>query len=200
MVQLVSDKTNLVAQILLDGAVEILGEADLQKVMPPVLPGSTWAEEKYATVQVGAFLSRLQEQYREPGSCGLALRIGRAAFRYGLKRFGDQVGFRSMEYRLLPAPRRLKSGLHTLARLFEEETDGEIAVSEDNAAWLWQVRRGFLCQGTPETNLECCLTMGLLQEFATWAGGGRFYRVVETECRASSSPACVYRIERKPLD
>jgi predicted hydrocarbon binding protein len=49
-------------------------------------------------------------------------------------------------------------------------------------------------------NQECYLIAGLLQEFTTWADGGRFYRIMETECRGNGSQACLYRIEKKPLD
>lgn len=150
--------------------------------------------------QAGPFLRELEAIYGTSGGRGLALRIGRATFRYGLKHFGEQAGFRATEFRLLPAPRRLENGLRALARIIAKEWGGEIQVSDEGAHWLWRMEPGRSIAGSSSQGASCFLIAGLLQEFTAWAGGGRFYRVVETECLASGSPACLYRIEKRPLD
>lgn len=146
-----------------------------------------------ALIQFNAFIQALEEIYGQPASRGLALRIGRASFQYGLKKYGDQAGFRAMEFRLLPAPRRLENGLRSLAQIIARECGSSISVSDEGAYWQWRVDRQTTAQ-------DCFLIAGLLQEFTNWAGGGRFYRVEETECQACGSLACTYRIEKKPLD
>lgn len=196
------------AQILLDGAQEVLGMETMQKVLarfvPQTSPLTSEKARNYLSSQSGAFFRALEEIYGVPGRNGLALRIGRAAFRHVLNYYGDQAGFRKMEYRLLPAPRRLGSGLLSLAKILAEETGSQITVSEEDTCWLWSVQPGSLPASLGPASAagsqECYLTAGLLQEFTMWAGGGRFYPIMETECRGNGSQACLYRIEKKPLD
>jgi hypothetical protein len=42
----------------------------------------------------------------------------------------------------------------------------------------------------------CHFNVGMLQEFLTWAGGGKIYHVLETECIAQGGSACTIRIEK----
>lgn len=189
--------SNMTARILLQGAQEILGLDMLQKVFER-LGFSGSALEKGARyglplAQAGPFMRALEDIFGGPVSQGLALRMGRAAFQYGLKQYGDQAGFRAMEYRLLPAPRRLENGLHSLAKIVAHECGSKITVSDEGSFWQWRVDR-------PTAAQDCFLIAGLLQEFTTWASGGRIYQVVETECLACGSPACMYRVEKRPLD
>jgi len=193
----VNTDSNVTAQILLDGAREILGMELVQKVFQRIghedIPIDRGMRGVPVRLQVGPFFQALAEIYGEAGSRGLALRIGRAAFQYRLKKYCDQAGFRAMEFRLLPAPRRLESGLRSLAQIVERECGGKIQVSDEGAYWQWRVTR-------KATTQDCFLIAGLLQEFTYWAGGGRVYRVEETECQACGSLACTYRIEKRPLD
>ncbi len=169
----------------------------MQKVIERVglahISGGRRPQDTFSLAQVNLFMHALKEMCGETGSRGLALRIGRAAFQYGLKRYGDQAGFRSMEYRLLPAPRRLEDGLHRLANIVEGEWGSNITVSDEGTFWQWRMSRQAVTQ-------DCFIIAGLLQEFTSWAGGGRFYRVLETECQGWGSPACTYRVEKKPID
>ncbi len=205
----------MTAQILLDGAQEILGMETVRKVVerlsllenqPRQNPFTGDLERDLSIAKTGPFLRELKVMYGERGGDGLAVRIGRAAFRSVLKHLGEQAGFRATEFRLLPASRRLENGLRILARMVGEECGGKVAVSDEGAYWLWRIDRSRSNGGTllgsvrlPGDN-PCYLIAGLLQEFTTWAGGGRFYPVVETECLASGSPACLYRIEKRPID
>lgn len=194
-------------KILLDGAIELLGQENFQRVMG-LLPAdlafsldsshsnhSTWSAEA-----VGAFLDMLDATYGELGGHGLALRIGRSAFKFGLKQFGDRVGLRETEFRLLPAPRRQSAGLAILARVIGEQLGDAIRVIDHGAFWEWRSERCPLCSSRHSAGACCYLTVGFLQEFMSWAGGGRFYQVTETACRADGSTACVFRIDKKPLD
>jgi hypothetical protein len=193
----VNTDSQVAAHILLDGAQEILGMELIQKVIERAglehISAVHGSRPNLSFAQVNLFMRALEEMCGETGSHGLALRIGRAAFQYGLKQYGDQAGFRSMEYRLLPTPRRLESGLHSLAKIVARECGSKITVSDEGAFWQWQMGRQAAAQ-------DCFLIAGLLREFTSWAGGGRFYRVVETECQVWGNPACTFRVEKRPLD
>lgn len=189
----VSADTNLSVQILFEGAQVVLGAERMQEFRN-LLPraGVTHAPGDEA----GRFLCALEARFGSPAVHGLALRIGRATFSYWLKYMGDQLGFRSQEFRLLPAPRRIEAGLQVLAEKMGVLCGESIVLSDEGQYWNWQV----VNQPQPETATLCFLEVGLLQEFVSWAGGGRFYPVAHTECRAAGSPACTYRIDKRPLD
>ena len=197
-------------QILLEGAQELLGSATLQslieRLQPDPLPWNGNGARKRSDhlrsvfLQPERFVQALEAVYGVQGGRGLALRIGRAAFKYGLAQLGEQAGLNSVEFRLLPAPRRLKTGLAALAGIVSQEFGDEVQVIDQGDAWLWQSTNCPVCRGRQSEDPCCTLTVGLLQEFASWAGGGRFYRVTEINCRATNQPLCVFRIDKKPLD
>lgn len=193
----VNTVSQVTAQILFNGAQEILGMDMLQKVMERLghanISSQSVRHGDLPVAEVGPFMRALEDIYGKPGGQGLALRIGRAAFQYGLKQYGEQAGLRTMQFRLLPAPRRLESGLHSLAQIIASEYASKISVTDEGAYWQWRMTRQKAGQG-------CFLIAGLLQEFTAWAGGGRFYRVMETECQARGSRACTYHIEKRPID
>jgi hypothetical protein len=197
------------AQVLLNGAQEILGLETTQKIFERISPGDPQRGirlmQDMPFREAGPFLQALEEIYGEPGGRGLALRIGRAAFHYGLKSFDDLAGLRTMAFRLLPAPRRLENGLHTLAQFLGAQYGWQIAVLDEGDHWLWRIHcqpaeRDLENQAHQAAGQDCFLIAGVLQEFASWAGGGRFYRVVETECRSSGCLDCKYRIDKRALD
>lgn len=189
----VSVESKLTVQILFEGAQEVLGIERMQAVRNLLPQAGALCSPADETEQ---FLRVLEEMFRAPAVHGLALRIGRATFPYWLKYLGDQLGFRNQEFRLLPAPRRIDAGLQALAGMLGELCGEEIILSDEGKYWQWQV----VDRLRSETVSACFLKVGLLQEFACWAGGGRFYPVTRTECCAAGGSACTYRIDKKPLD
>lgn len=193
----VNTVSQVTAQILLDGAQEILGMEKMQKVMERLgrehISSNNERGQAVSLTRIGPFMRALEDIYGKSGGRGLALRIGRAAFQYGLKQYGERAGFRTIQYRLLPAPRRLETGLRSLAQIITSESACKISVTDEGAYWQWRMSRQAAGQGR-------FLVAGLLQEFTAWAGGGRYYRVMEAECQAGGSQACTYHIEKRPID
>jgi len=142
----------------------------------------------------------LEQRYGAASGRGLALRIGRSAFKYLLQRRGDTMGLNSVDFRFQRAPLRMKTGLHLLAQELIKDSGDRITISEDAAYWVWRSERCPVCWGRETGEASCYLTVGLIQEFLAWAGSGRYYRVIETECRAAGAAACTFRIDQKPLD
>ena len=199
--------SDLITQIFLEGAEDVLGADQLRRLVKEITPRGNESEGKYpgedsslTMVDAGPLLWRLESMYGVAGGRGLAVRIGRSAFKYGLRQYGDQAGFHTAEFRLLPSPRRIAAGLQVMAQLLGEECHDVITVTDGDTCWLWQSQRCPICHDHTSPDPCCYLVAGLLQEFAAWAGGGRFYPVMETACRASGGPACEFRIDKKPLD
>lgn len=186
--------SSLSAQIFLEGAQELLGPDRLEKIAGGLSLSSPSLPELWE------LLRTLERIYGVPGGRGLAFRIGQTAFKYALRGAGQRIGLRDREFHLLPHQRRLETGLRILAAEIGREWGQSISVSDSPTCWL-------LCVEEEQTHPDCtrsepcCLALaGLLHAYMVWAGGGRFHRIVETDCRASGSPACVFQIEKKPLD
>jgi predicted hydrocarbon binding protein len=145
-------------------------------------------------------MSALDDLYGVRGGRGVALRAGRASFKYLLHTFGEKIELTSMNFRLQPTRLRLKAGLNKLSELLSKEWGSQIKLSEDARYWYWRVQDCPECKETDSDHVMCHFTTGLLQEYLSWAGGGKFYTVAETECCARGAEACIFRVDPVPLD
>ena len=66
--------------------------------------------------ELGTLMRSLDIMYGPRGGRGLALRAGRACFKYGLKEFGPALGISDLDFRLLPLHMKLKVALTSSAR------------------------------------------------------------------------------------
>jgi predicted hydrocarbon binding protein len=185
--------TTIPVNILFQGAQDLLGSENLRNVID-LLPSPVSLDD------ASHFVDILEARYGLAGGRGIALRIGRIAFQYGIKQFGEQAGFNTVEYRLLPAPRRLEIGLQRIADIVSLHCNDKITILDEGVQWLWRSESSPFCQDRHSADPCCFLTVGFLQAFMSWAGSGRFYRVVETNCQAVGDNCCIFRIDKKPLD
>jgi predicted hydrocarbon binding protein len=188
------DVSDIATQIFLEGTWELLGVEQWSRIA-----GGDHASGISEKTVAGVLSCKLEEIYG-PAGHGLALRIGRAIFRHGLKQLGDQAGFSAIDFRMLPALRRVENGLYRLARVMTEYTGSKVVVTDAGQYWSWRVERCPVCQGYHASEPCCFLMVGLIQEFTGWADGGRFYRVAEVACQAVSGDACIFHIDKLPLD
>jgi hypothetical protein len=179
--------------VMMEGACEILGANGQSRYML-----DSRLDDQQALAAPRTILLGLADTYGPAGARGLALRIGRATFRYGLREIGEQAGFREVGFRILPSPRRVESGLHMLACLFSELTGSPVQVTDHENAWI--LRFPFRLPDGEEGQMIRWLITGLLQEFSSWAGGGRFYNITASGCDASSTQPCAFQVDKKPLD
>lgn len=186
--------TNIAAQVVLESAREMFC------IEPARLREGLCQHEFHDLQDVFTLLNGLEDEYGPSGAHGLTQRFGGVIFRVGLKELGGQAGFRSIDYRMLPSPRRVEVGLSALARMAAETTSAKVTVSADDTHWYWRAEDCQECRDRLTPGPCCFALVGLIQEFAAWASGGRFHRVTETECRAAGAAACVICIDKKPLD
>lgn len=127
----------------------------------------------------------LEQAYGPHGGRGLALRIGRACFNYGVRQYSTQLGLTEMAFRLLPLPTKLHAGASAFAELFNNFTDQRVRVEEDNGKILWHIERCPLCWERKAHDPVCHLAVGLLQEALYWLSGGKVFNVEEKTCIAA---------------
>lgn len=192
---------------MLQGAQELLGMENLKRALDGLwveqAAFSGWGHPDVVGIpyeDTTRFPTNLEALFGQAGGRGLALRIGRAAFKYGLKQYGEEAGLTSVEFRLLPPTRRLETGLRILSEVIIRETGDQVTLQDQDTHWLWRSERCPMCWGRTAEDACCYMTVGMLQEFMSWAAGGRVFRVAEVACRAAGAEACVYQIEKRPLD
>lgn len=149
---------------------------------------------------IGAVMQALDDMYGPRGGRGLALRAGRACFKYGLKEFGPVLGIADLAFRLLPLNMKLKVGAEVFADTFNKYTDQRVRLSDDEDQIFWHNDRCPICWGR-KTDIPCChLAVGILQESLYWVSGGKNFSVQEVACVARGDEACTIVIDKKPLD
>jgi hypothetical protein len=179
-------------QALMEGGKEVFGprEADHLFMRLNGAPGAG----------ISGLHSLLQADYGQRGGQGAALRLGRASFRSAMPAWAGACGLSGTDFRLLPSPRRIRASLLALGVLLGDPFGAQISLAEDAACWTWRVNDCPACRGRVSGGPDCYLLAGVLQETLTWAGAGRVYRVRELECCAAGDAACLFQIDKKPLD
>ena len=157
------------------------------------------ANHSFSFKSVSLLQSTLEQVYGPHGGRGLALRIGRACFKYGLKEYGSMLGLTEMAFRLLSLPIKLHIGAKTFADLFNKHTDQIVRVEEEDNKIFWHIERCPLCWERKAEEPICHLAVGLLQESLYWLSGGKIFNVEETACIAKGDAACTIIIDKTPL-
>jgi predicted hydrocarbon binding protein len=148
---------------------------------------------------VGRITDMLEHAYGPHGGRGLALRIGRACFNYGIRHYGKQMGLTEMAFRLLPLPAKVSAGAQVFAELFNNFTDQKVRVEETDGKILWHIERCPLCWGRSAHDPVCHLAVGLLQEALYWLSGGKVFQVEEQTCIAAGDSTCTIEINQTPI-
>jgi predicted hydrocarbon binding protein len=179
------------------GVDAVLRLASLEKFIQNYPPAT--AERDFPFTTVSLLQSTLEQVYGPRGGRGLALRVGRASFKYGLKEYGSMLGLTEMAFRLLSLPMKLHTGTKTFADLFNKYTDQKVVIEEKNNLIFWHIERCPLCWGRSADEPVCHLAVGLLQEALYWLSGGKMFNVEETACIAQGDAVCTIRIDQTPF-
>ena len=156
-------------------------------------------DHPFSFKSVSLLQSMLEQEYGPRGGRGLALRIGRACFKYGLKEYGSMLGLTKIAFRLLSLPVKLRIGAKSFAELFNKHTDQRVRVEERDNKIFWHIERCPLCWERKAEEPICHLAVGLLQESLYWLSGGKIFDVEETTCIAKGDAACTIVIDQTPL-
>ena len=156
-------------------------------------------EHAFSFETVSLLQSTLELAYGPRGGRGLALRVGRACFKYGLKEYGSMLGLTEIAFRLLPLPTKLHTGAKAFADLFNKHTDQKVRVEEKDNKIFWYIERCPLCWERKAEEPICHLAVGLLQEALYWVSGGKVFNVEETACIARGDAACTIVMDQTPL-
>jgi predicted hydrocarbon binding protein len=142
----------------------------------------------------------LEKHYGLRGAQGLALRSGRAFFKFGLREFGPQFGFTDTAFRLLPLNDKISTMAQQFAGSLVEANHKKASVEEDSQRFLLHIPSCPICWGRHSDTAICHMAVGLLQEALYWISGGKYFHIEETDCIAKGDPCCTMVIQKQPLE
>ncbi len=154
---------------------------------------------KFPFIHISRLQVSLESAYGPRAGRGLAMRIGRACLKYGLREFGPELGLTDLAFRLLPLQTKLKTGSEAFAALFNDYTDQKVRLERDEKYIYWYIERCPLCWERQSDGPCCHLAVGLLQEALYWVSGGKYFEVEEKQCIACGDDACTIFIDRTPM-
>lgn len=155
-------------------------------------------EMGFSFAESSRLLAGLDEMYGLRGARGLALRIGQACFRLGIKDMGPMLGVADLAFRVMPLTVKLRIGFDVFAQLFNKFSDHHVRVEEDHDHFLWVIDRCGVCWGRSASAPACHLAVGILQEALYWVSGGESFEVQETACLATGDSSCTIQIDKEP--
>ena len=180
-----------------NGVNAILKLGSLSSLINSYPPDNNELDFSFSTVR--SLTETLEQAYGPHGGRGLALRVGRACFNYGVRRYGAQLGITEMAFRLLPLPAKLSAGATAFASLFNNFTDQRVRIEHEEDRILWHIERCPLCWERKAADPVCHLAVGLLQEALYWLSGGKVFSVEEKTCIAAGDTSCTIVIEQAPI-
>ncbi len=198
---------NKMGRIILLGIEEILGQNGLNAVLNlsklsyfiDNFPPNT-LDMQIRFDDLSLMMATLEEMYGPRGGQGLALRTGRACFKYGLREFGPMLGLTDMAFRLLPLNEKISEGLKIFAKTMNEFSDQRVRVDADEEHFYWHIDRCPMCWRRHSEEPVCHLLVGLLQEGLYWLSNGRFFCIEETNCIAKGDESCTIMIDKSPIE
>ena len=193
-------------RILLLAMEEVLGREGLNSILriaslTPFIDHfpAARSDKTFSFMAVSQLLESLEQAYGPQGGRGMALRVGRACFQYGLRDYGALLGITEPAFRLLPFPTRLRAGAQSFAGLFNNHTDQRVRLEEKEGNLFWSIERCPLCWQRQTNAPVCHLAVGLLQESLYWLSGGKIFGVEEIACMAGGDKACTFIINQTPI-
>jgi predicted hydrocarbon binding protein len=181
-----------------NGVNAILNLARLKNLVNSYPPNNF--DRQFSFEEVGSIQQALEDMYGPRGARGLALRAGRACFKYGIKEFGPVLGIADLAFRLLPLGMKLKVGFEVFAETFNKFSDQIVRLGEDEENYIWIIDRCPVCWER-RTDEPCChLAVGILQEGLYWVSSGKSFHVEEVACIAKGDVTCTILINKRPLD
>lgn len=181
-----------------NGVNAALNLAKLQHLVNNYPPNNLDLEFSFG--DLSRIMQSLEDMYGPRGGRGLAIRAGRAGFKYALKDFGSLLGIADLAFRLLPLGMKLKVGLNAMADTFNDFTDQRVRIEEETGRFLYIIERCPVCWERHSDTPCCYAATGLLQETVSWISNGKNFEIQEVSCIAMGDASCTFTIDKHPFD
>lgn len=144
---------------------------------------------------VSDFLQRLTQSPIDLTIRGTLHRAGRAGFYHWHEQHRERLGWDERDFRYAPVKRKMSLGLADICSFMASEKGSSIVLQEQRDRWLLDFR-----PQPGSISLNGDYLAGFVQEFCSWAGLGKFYRV-KIDCDENSADkTCQIILFKDPLD
>lgn len=187
-----------------DGLAVVLRDAHLERLINNYPPDVLEASGSINYGDYAALSSGILNFFGRPGK-SMVMRMGRIAARKGIEHQSGTFSLGAvLAAKLLPYSIQVKmglsammSGLRTLNEKSGQEFIGTIEDRGDRYAFIMETCP--VCAGKQSDSHICWLWEATIEE-ACRQVFGKFFDVVEVECRAKGAPACVFEVPKQPSE
>jgi predicted hydrocarbon binding protein len=181
----------------------ILREAGLEHLLGN-FPPNDMSFSVGLTFRDYAALNQAIVNYFGPKASEFTLRIGRVSAERSVSDQSAVFGLTGLALRLLPTNLQIKMVLNnmvsTFRRLAAKAGDSlDVRIEEREDRWIYRGPDCSTCAGKEADSAICWVFVGAIQQALSWATGKEF-EVVETACRATGAPECVFEINKTPKE
>ena len=182
-----------------NGLIAILNHAGLNHLIGNLPPRNR--DKQFDFSNYSAINQAIREIYGARGGRVMSIRAGRATFDELLKSYGAMVGMTDLAMRLVPLKVKMSLGLNAMAKVFNSVSDQQTSLEETEETFIYTVKRCPACWGQNSAVSPICgMQIGLLQEGLRWLSNGKEFKVTESECHAMGASACIFLINKEPLE
>lgn len=131
---------------------------------------------------------------------GMLQRIGRAAFRWGIKEQSAAMGLAGLALKALPQRLRMRAVLLGIRKgLMDTVPYGLIDVRDEDGTFVFTDYACVICHMRQDDRPLCHMYIGTLSEAMAYATGKDFrqFEVIETHCRGKGDGYCRFEIREK---
>ena len=178
----------------------LLREAGLERLIGNYPPRQLTASGNFTFADYTNLCVGLLTFYGRAGK-SMTLRIGRLSAKYGIEQQGQTFGLAALvASKMLPVAMQLRLGLEAMQAGYRVMMPGmKHSVEDRGEKWAYVSETCPICAGKEASEQMCWVFNGVLQETSRWQTGKDF-DVEEVACRATSGPACVWEISKKPKE
>lgn len=198
---------NIWGRSILTSAEEILGKHGVNALLnltrlshyignyPPDTIKKEFPFEHVASLQQG-----LYDMYGSRGARVFATRGGEQTFNHSLGKYDRVQKAAKAAMSVGSTEVRNRVGLQFFSKFFNAVSDQVVRIAEDPTYWYWIIDRCPMCWGRTANEPVCHLGIGVLRAASYWATGGKKFRIAEIECMAMGGEACIYALEKIPIN
>jgi hypothetical protein len=197
---------NRIARLFFLAMEEVMGKSGLEALLKSASletyiqhPPMDNLARQFDFAYMAAINETLEEMYGTKGGRGMALGVGRACFRLGLKDFGAMAGVNDPAFQSLPLPNKTLLALKALASIFTHFSDQVSTVVDAGESYHFIVDVSPMAWGRVADRPVCHALSGIIQESLRWGTKGYEFHVQEIACRATGSDQCIFKINKKPI-
>ncbi len=150
---------------------------------------------EHGGLNMAAFLEAIVARYGHAAGRGLAVRAGRAAFKYGMGTLEPLAEMKTLTFRLMPVQSKLKQALERFCTILAPGLVASVSLSEEEDRFLWR--------NAPAASYPAGQTAwvhGFIQEGLYWLSNGKFYPIEEVVEKQAGNEGSLLVIPKKALE